>query len=187
MIELMTEPERERDRDRDRQTDRHRQTETQTQTQRETETLRERERERERERQTDRQTDRQRQRQRERERDRQRDRETERGRERERGREGSQSEKKATFNTNSKHWFTTSFLPSTTAVFMLRHRFQKSVSKRAVFCWCSNSSKFVTTTQIISDVCFITMLLTPAQIKPKSSESRRNFLLFLPGVDASNV
>ena len=29
------------------------------------------------------------------------------------------------------------------------------------------------------------MLLTPAQIKPKSFESRRN--LFLPGVDASHV
>ena len=35
------------------------------------------------------------------------------------------------------------------------------------------------------------MLLTPAQIKPKSFESRRNssvfFFLFLPGVDASHV
>ena len=30
------------------------------------------------------------------------------------------------------------------------------------------------------------MLLTPAQIKPKSFESRRNFF-FLPGVDASHV
>ena len=28
------------------------------------------------------------------------------------------------------------------------------------------------------------MLLTPAQIKPKSFESRRNFFKFLPGVDA---
>ena len=31
------------------------------------------------------------------------------------------------------------------------------------------------------------MLLTPAQIKPKSFESRRIFYLFLPGVDASHV
>ena len=30
------------------------------------------------------------------------------------------------------------------------------------------------------------MLLTPAQIKPKSFKSRRNFF-FLPGVDASHV
>ena len=32
----------------------------------------------------------------------------------------------------------------------------------------------------------MTMLLTPAQIKPKLFESRRT-LLFLPGVDASHV
>ena len=31
------------------------------------------------------------------------------------------------------------------------------------------------------------MLLTPAQIKPKSFESRRNSFLFLPGVDAPHV
>ena len=31
------------------------------------------------------------------------------------------------------------------------------------------------------------MLLTPAQIKPKSFESRRNSFLFLFGVDASHV
>ena len=32
------------------------------------------------------------------------------------------------------------------------------------------------------------MLLTPAQIKPKSFESRRTlFFFFLPGVDASHV
>ena len=31
------------------------------------------------------------------------------------------------------------------------------------------------------------MLLTPAQIKPKSFESRQNFFFFLPGVDASHV
>ena len=44
-------------------------------------------------------------------------------------------------------------------------------------------------TQIILDVCLITdMLLTPAQIKPKSFESRRNFFpFFSPGVDAPHV
>ena len=31
------------------------------------------------------------------------------------------------------------------------------------------------------------MLFTPAQIKPKSFESRRNSSLFLPGVDAPHV
>ena len=31
------------------------------------------------------------------------------------------------------------------------------------------------------------MLLTPAQIQPKSFESRRNFCSFLPGVDAFHV
>ena len=44
------------------------------------------------------------------------------------------------------------------------------------------------TTQIISDVLELAMLLTPAQTKPKSSESKRNsFLFFLPGVDAPHV
>ena len=35
-------------------------------------------------------------------------------------------------------------LPSTTAVFSYAIRVQKTVSSGAVFCWCSNSSKFVT-------------------------------------------
>ena len=36
--------------------------------------------------------------------------------------------------------------------------------------------RLLQTTQIISDfVLYLTMLLTPAQIKPKSFESRRNF------------
>ena len=41
---------------------------------------------------------------------------------------------------------------------------------------------------INNDVVALLLKLTPAHIKPKSSESRRNlFLSFLPGVDAPHV
>ena len=55
-------------------------------------------------------------------------------------------------------------------------------------CLCLEELFISTWTQIISDVCFssIAMLFTPAQIKPKSFESRRNCFC-LPGVDASHV
>ena len=71
-------------------------------------------------------------------------------------------------------------LPSTTAVFSYAIGSRKLSTNEQVFCcccWCSNSSKFVTNN---SD--YIRRLLTPAQIKPKSFESRRNlFFLFYPG------
>ena len=61
----------------------------------------------------------------------------------------------------------------------LRHRSQKPL-------WCSNSSKLVTNnSNYIRRLFCVAMLLTPAQLKPKSVESRRNS--FLPGVDASHV
>ena len=60
-----------------------------------------------------------------------------------------------------------------------------------VFRWCSNSSKWLQTTQIKQGV---STKFTPAQIKPLSSGSRRNsfflsffFFSFLLGVDASHV
>ena len=66
-------------------------------------------------------------------------------------------------------------------------RSQKTVSKRAVFVGAQSIVSLLQTTQIISDVykC-MTMLLTPAQIEPKSFESRQT-LFVLPGVDASHV
>ena len=59
---------------------------------------------------------------------------------------------------NSKHWFTTSF-PSTTAIFSYAIGSRKLSDKRAFFVvvGAQNSSKgSLQTTQIISDVCFIT-------------------------------
>ena len=58
------------------------------------------------------------------------------------------------------------------------------------FSWCSNSSMFVTNdSNYIRCLFYVAMLLTPAQIKPESFESRRNifFFFFLPGVDVSHV
>ena len=48
-------------------------------------------------------------------------------------------------------------LPLTTAVFSYAIGPRKLPANEQFFCWCSNSSRFVTnTTQVISDVCFIT-------------------------------
>ena len=58
-------------------------------------------------------------------------------------------------------------LPSDTAVFSYAIGSRKLSANEQLFYWCSNGSKFVTNS---SDYirCFITMLITPAQIKPKS-------------------
>ena len=58
---------------------------------------------------------------------------------------------------------------------------RKLSANEQFFCWCSNSSMFATTTQIISDVCFITDHVAYASSnKTKSFESRRNsFLSFI--------
>ena len=77
-------------------------------------------------------------------------------------------------------------LPSTTAVFSYAIGSKKLSTNEPFLCWCSNSGKFVTNNSDYIRRLFyncMTMLLTPAQIKPKSFESRRNifFFFFLPG------
>ena len=79
-------------------------------------------------------------------------------------------------------------LPSTTAVFSYAIGPRK-LSANEQFCcwWCSNSSKFVTNnSDYIRRLFYVAMLFTPAQIRPKSFELRRNSL-FLPGVDGAHV
>ena len=79
--------------------------------------------------------------------------------------------------SNSNDWFTISYvqpLPYLATPYV------------PVFCWCSKSNKSVTNnSNYIRGLFYVAMLLTPAQIKPKSSASRRNF--FIPGMDASDV
>ena len=78
-------------------------------------------------------------------------------------------------------------LPSTTAVFSYIIGSRKLSVNEQFFVGAQTVVSLLQTTQIVSDVCFINdMLLTPAQIKPKSFESRRNSFS-LPGVDASHV
>ena len=61
-------------------------------------------------------------------------------------------------HTNSKHWFTTSFLQPQPDLVI----------------------KFVThNSHYIRHLFYVAMLLTPAQIKPKSFELRRNFFFYL--------
>ena len=84
-------------------------------------------------------------------------------------------------------------LPSTTAVFSYAIGPRKLSANEQVFFlnnfyWCSNISKFVTNnSNYIRRLFYVAMLLTPAQIKPKSFESRRNFFFFKSGVDESHV
>ena len=79
-------------------------------------------------------------------------------------------------------------LPSTTAVFSYAIGSRKlSANQHFFFVGAQTLVSLLQTTQIISDVCFITdHVRTPAQIKPKSFELRRNSF-FLPGVDAPHV
>ena len=89
-------------------------------------------------------------------------------------------------------------LPSTTAVFHYAIGSRKLSANEQFFCWCSNSSTFVTnnsnkTRHVIYEP---PIKFTPAQIKPRSSRLNREgtlffffffFFFFLPGVDASHV
>ena len=72
-------------------------------------------------------------------------------------------------------------LPSTSAVFSYAIGSRKLSDNEHFFCWCSNSSKFVTNnSNSIRHLFYVAMLLMPAQIKPKLFELRRN-LSFYPG------
>ena len=90
--------------------------------------------------------------------------------------------------SNSKHWFTTSFLQP--LPYLVTSQVPENCQlTSSFFVVVQTVISFLQTTQILSDVCFITdHVLTPAQMKPKSFESRRNsFSSFLPGVDAPRV
>ena len=79
---------------------------------------------------------------------------------------------------NSKHWFF-DILPSTTAVFSYATGSRKLSANEQFFVGVQTVVSLLQTTQIISDACFIlAMLFTPAQIKPKSFEWRRNTFFF---------
>ena len=83
-------------------------------------------------------------------------------------------------------------LPSTTAVFSYAVGPRKLSANEQLFDGAQLVVSLLQTTQNHTWRLFcncVTMLLTPAQIKPESFESRRNvfFFSFLPGVDASHV
>ena len=71
-------------------------------------------------------------------------------------------------------------LPSTTAVFSYAIGSRKLSANEQFFVGAQSVVGLFQATRIISDVCFITdHVATPAQIKSKLFETRRNFLLFL--------
>ena len=70
-------------------------------------------------------------------------------------------------------------LPSTTVVFSYAIGPRKLSANEQLFVGAQTVVSLLQTTQIISDVCFITDHIAYASsIKPKSFESRRNFLLY---------
>ena len=78
-------------------------------------------------------------------------------------------------------------LPSTTAVFTYAIGSRKLSANEQFFCWCANSSKFVTNnSDYIRRLFYVTMSLTQAQIKPEN-RLNRDGTLFLLLVDASHV
>ena len=79
-------------------------------------------------------------------------------------------------------------LPSTTAVFSYAIGSGKLSANEQFFVGAQTVVSLLQTTEIKQGVSFIAATkFTPAQIKPKSFESKRNSLFFLPGVDASHV
>ena len=80
-------------------------------------------------------------------------------------------------------------LPSANAVFSYAIGSRKLSAYEQFFVGAQTELSLLQTTQIISDVCFITDHVAYAsQIKPKSFESRWNsFFFFLPGVGAPHV
>ena len=79
---------------------------------------------------------------------------------------------------NSKHWFTTSF-PQPLPYLVTPYGSRKLSAQEQFFCWCSNSSKFVTyNSNKTRRVIYSRQQLkfTPARIKPQSYESRRNIV-----------
>ena len=71
-------------------------------------------------------------------------------------------------------------LPSTTAVFSYAIGSRKlSANEQLIFCWCSNSSKFITNNSNKTRRAWgPPTKFTPAQVKPQSFESRRNSFLY---------
>ena len=76
-------------------------------------------------------------------------------------------------------------LPSTTAVFSYAIGSRKLSANEQFFCWCSNSTKFVTNNSNKTRHIIYIHQQSLHQHKPQPFESRRNS--FLPGVDASRV
>ena len=86
---------------------------------------------------------------------------------------------------NSRPWFTTSFLQP--LPYLVTPEGPENSANEQFFVGAQTVVSLLQTTWIISDVCFITdHVATPAQIKPKSFESRQNSI-FLPGVDVPHV
>ena len=84
---------------------------------------------------------------------------------------------------DSKHWFTTSmsFLQPLPYI-SYATGYRKLSANEQFFVGAQTVVRLLRTTQIISDICFITdHVLTPAQIKPKSFETRQNSFFFYPG------
>ena len=78
-------------------------------------------------------------------------------------------------------------LPSTTAVFSYAIGPRKLSANDQFFCWCSNSSKFVTNNSGYTDVFFITDHVAYASSNKTKIVWIETDPFFLPGVNASHV
>ena len=77
--------------------------------------------------------------------------------------------------------------PTNTAIFSYAIGSRKLSANEQVFVGAQTVVSLLQTTQIISDICFITDHVAYTSSKPKSFESRWNSFLFLHGVDAPHV
>ena len=78
-------------------------------------------------------------------------------------------------------------LPSTTAVFSYATGSRKLSANEQFFVGTQTDVRLLQTTQIISDVCFITYHVTYASSNQNQIRLNRDGTLFLPGVDAPHV
>ena len=96
----------------------------------------------------------------------------------------------STSSPNSKHWYTTSFLQP--LPYLVTSQGPENCQLTSsfclfIFCWCSNSSKFVTKNSNYIRRLFYNSSCCLRQLKSNQNRLNRDGTNFSPGMDASHV
>ena len=88
-------------------------------------------------------------------------------------------------HANSKHWFTKPFVQP--LPYLVTPQGPENCQLTSRFCWCSNSSMFVTNNSNEAKRVIYSRQQSLHQHKSIHNRLNRNGTIFLPGVDASHV